>query len=143
MLFRSVGINGGEGLSFADSYDLSIELGAPVTYTAILTTPSGAHVKAMEIHRAGIERGANVWPQISCRPLSFSMHLVEPFTLNTSPVFAALMPLSIEDRRRAYESTEWRAEAKQAWVDDKRLTPRWDTFTIMESTANPDRKSVV
>lgn len=133
-----VGINGGEGLSFADSYDLSIELNAPVTYTAILTTPTGAHVKAMDIHRAGMERGANVWPQISCRPLAFSMHLVEPFTLNTSPVFAALMPASIDDRRRAYESPEWRAEAKQAWVNDKRIAPRWDTFTVMESAANPD-----
>lgn len=133
-----VGINGGEGLSFADSYELSIELNAPVTYTAILTTPTGAHVKAMDIHRAGMERGANVWPQISCRPLAFSMHLVEPFTLNTSPVFAALMPASIDERRRAYESTEWRAEAKQAWINDKRIAPRWDTFAVMESTANPD-----
>ncbi len=132
-----VGINGGEGLSFADSYDLSIELGAPVTYTAVLTTPTGAHLRAMEIHRAGIGRGANVWPQISCRPLAFSMHLVEPFTLNTSPVFAELMPLSEADRRRAYESSEWRQRAKQAWIDDRRLSPRWDTFTVMEST-QPD-----
>ena len=133
-----VGINGGEGMSFSDSYDLSIELGAPVTYTAILTTPTGAHIKAMDIHRDGIARGANVWPQISCRPLAFSMHLVEPFTLNTSPVFAALMPLSEADRRRAYESMDWRATAKQAWTDDKRIAPRWDTFAVMESVANPD-----
>ncbi len=128
-----VGINGGEGLSFSDSYDLSIELNAPVTYTAVLTTPTGAHLKAMEIHRDGISRGANVWPQVSCRPLAFSMHLVEPFTLNTSPVFAELMPLSEADRRRAYESPEWRERAKQAWVDDRRIAPRWDTFTVMES----------
>lgn len=133
-----VGINGGEGLSFADSYELSIELGAPVTYTAVLTTPTGAHLKAMEIHRAGTARGANVWPQISCRPLAFSMHLVEPFTLNTSPVFAELMPLSETDRRRAYESPEWRQRAKDHWVVEQRITPRWDTFTVMESTAHPE-----
>ncbi len=128
-----VGINGGEGLSFSDSYDLSIELNAAVTYTAVLTTPAGAHLRAMEIHREGIARGANVWPQVSCRPLAFSMHLVEPFTLNTSSVFAELMPRTEAERRSAYESVEWRERAKQSWVDDRRLTPRWDTFTVMES----------
>ena len=133
-----VGINGGEGLSFADSYALSAELGAAVTYTAVLTTPTGAHLKAMEIHRKGIADGANVWPQISCRPLAFSMHLVEPFTLNTNPVFAELMPLSELDRRRAYESAEWRTRAKDAWVADRRIAPRWDTFTVMESMASPE-----
>ena len=133
-----VGINGGEGLTFADSYSLSTELGAAVTYTAVLTTPTGAHLKAMEIHRQGIADGANVWPQISCRPLAFSMHLVEPFTLNTNPVFAELMPVSEVDRRHAYESMEWRTRAKDAWVADRRIAPRWDTFTVMESTASPE-----
>jgi N-acyl-D-amino-acid deacylase len=132
-----IGVNGGEGLSFSDCYDLSDELGVRVTYTAVLTTPTGAHLKAASIHGDRIAQGSQVWPQISCRPLAFSMHLVEPFTLNTNPVFAELMPVSLDDRRRAYESSEWRERAKEAWRKDSRLPARWETFWIMESTTNP------
>jgi N-acyl-D-aspartate/D-glutamate deacylase len=87
-----VAVNGGDGLSFRDTYDLALGVGVPVTFTAVLTAPNGAHLKAMEIHRGG--PGANVWPQVSCRPLTFSMSMVELFSLNTNPVFAKLMPLT-------------------------------------------------
>ena len=80
-----IGVNGGEGLSFTECYDLQPSFGAPITYTAVLTVPSGAHLKAAEIHRERRARGADVWPQVSCRPLAFSVNLVEPFNLNTNP----------------------------------------------------------
>jgi N-acyl-D-aspartate/D-glutamate deacylase len=133
-----VGVNGGEGLSFTDCYDLQPAFGAPVTYTAVLTFPNGAHLKAAEIHRAGIARGAEVWPQVSCRPLSFSMTMVEPFTLNTSPVFAELMPRSIDERRAAYADPAWRDRVREAWADRKGLPPRWDTYEVMESDSHPE-----
>ncbi|MBU3718346.1 MAG: amidohydrolase family protein, partial [Actinobacteria bacterium] len=133
-----IGVNGGEGLSFTDCYDLQPAAGAPLTYTAILTTNTGAHLKAMEIHRAGIERGADVWPQVSCRPLSFSQTMVEPFTLNTNPVFAELMPKSIADRRSAYADPEWRRRVREAWDAGQGIVPRWDSFEIMEASASPD-----
>ncbi|MBU3688024.1 MAG: amidohydrolase [Acidimicrobiales bacterium mtb01] len=133
-----IGVNGGEGLSFTDCYELQPVAGAPLTYTAILTTNTGAHVKAMEIHRAGIERGADVWPQVSCRPLSFSQTMVEPFTLNTNPVFAELMPQSITERRSAYADPEWRRRVREAWDAGQGIVPRWDSFEIMEAPASPD-----
>ena len=34
---------------------------------------------------SGRAQGADVWPQVSCRPLAFSVNLVEPFNLNTNP----------------------------------------------------------
>ena len=86
----------------------------PITYTAVLTVPSGAHLKAVEIHRERRARGADVWPQVSCRPLSFSVNLVEPFNLNTNPVFAELMPRSIEERRAAYADPGWRQKVRDA-----------------------------
>ena len=46
-----IGVNGGEGISFTECYDLQPSFGAPITYTAVLTVPSGAHLKAAEIHR--------------------------------------------------------------------------------------------
>jgi N-acyl-D-aspartate/D-glutamate deacylase len=134
-----VGINGtSDGMRFEQLYDMQLEMGIPFTYTALLTTNTGAHLKALEIHERGMARGAQVFPQVSCRPLSFSMTMVEPFTLNTSPIFAELMPVSLDDRRAAYADHAWRERVREGWAAGKGLPPRWDTYEIMESTANPD-----
>ena len=134
-----VAVNGGDGLSFKDTYDLQLGIGVPVTFTAVLTAPNGAHLKAMEIHRAGRARGSDVWPQVSCRPLTFSMSMVEPFTLNTNAVFAELLSLSLAERRAAYADPAWRQRVRDRWERDTTgLKPRWDSYEIMESAAHPE-----
>jgi N-acyl-D-aspartate/D-glutamate deacylase len=133
-----VGINGGDNLTFRECYDLQLQTGVPFTYTAVLTTPQGAHTKAAAINRAGWERGAQVWPQVSCRPLTFSMTLAEPFTLNPNPVFAELMPLSLTERAAAYADPAFRARAQANWGNAPGLRPRWDSYEIMESAAHPE-----
>lgn len=135
----TVGINGAaENLRFEQIYDLQISLGVPFTYTALLTSSTGSHMKALAIHERGLARGADVRPQVSCRPLAFSMTMVEPFTLNTNPVFAELMPRSLDERRAAYTDPAWRERVRDAWAADTRLTPRWETFEVMEATAHPE-----
>ncbi|CAB4724332.1 unannotated protein [freshwater metagenome] len=133
-----IGVNGGENLSFADCYELQPKVGAPITYTALLTTSQGTHLKAVEVHQEGLARGIDVWPQVSCRPLSFSMTMVEPFTLNTSPIFAELMPKSIEERRDAFASHEWRNRVRVGWENKQGLIPRWDSYEIMDAPSSPD-----
>jgi N-acyl-D-aspartate/D-glutamate deacylase len=132
-----IGINGGANLGFGATYELQRRVGAPVTYTALLTTNTGAHLKALEIHRQGMAAGADVWPQVSCRPLSFSMTMQEPFTLNTAPVFAELMPRTVEERRAAYADHDWRRRVREGWDAGHGLPPRWDTYEVMESHAHP------
>lgn len=135
----TVGINGAaENLRFEQIYDLQLALGVPFTYTALLTSSTGSHMKALAIHERGLARGADVRPQVSCRPLAFSMTMVEPFTLNTNPVFAELMPRSLDERRAAYTDPAWRERVRDAWAADTRLTPRWETFEVMEATAHPE-----
>ncbi|MEY4230029.1 MAG: hypothetical protein RLZZ362_878 [Actinomycetota bacterium] len=139
----TVGINGAaENLRFEQIYDLQIALGVPFTYTALLTSSTGSHMKALAIHERGLARGADVRPQVSCRPLAFSMTMVEPFTLNTNPVFAELMPRPLDERRAAYTDPAWREQVRDAWAADTRLTPRWETFEVMESTAHPELVSL-
>ena len=133
-----IGINGGENLSFADCYELQPKVGAPITYTALLTTSQGTHLKAVEVHQEGLARGIDVWPQVSCRPLSFSMTMVEPFTLNTSPIFAELMPKSIDERREAFASQGWRNRVRVGWENKQGLIPRWDSYEIMDAPSSPD-----
>ena len=133
-----VAINGGGDLGFSRTYDIQARVGAPFTYTALLTTADGRHEKAVAIHRARRAAGADVRPQVSCRPLVFSMTMVEPFTLNINPVFAELMGRPLEERARAYADPAWRARAVAAWADPATVPPRWETFDVMESQAHPE-----
>lgn len=133
-----IGVNGGDNLSLRDNYTLQKQIGIPFTYTAVLTNPKGGHLKALEINRQGWEDGAEVWPQVSCRPLTFAMTMVEPFTLNTNPVFAEIMPLGLEGRREAYADPAWRQRARDAWEGEKTFKPRWSTMVVGESAANAD-----
>jgi len=136
-----IGINGvNDELHFDQLYELQRELGIPVTWTALLTTAQGTHHKALAIHRQGREQGSAVFPQVSPRPLTFSMNLLEPFTLNTNPVFAELMAGSVEDRVRAYRDPAWRQRVRDAWASGPQggLPPRWETYEVMESTAHAD-----
>ncbi len=136
-----IGINGvNDQLHFDQLYDLQLELGVPITWTALLTTASGSHERALDLHRAGMAKGASVWPQVSPRPLTFSMNLVEPFTLNTSPVFAELMAGDEGDRAAAYADHAWRQRVREAWASGPKggIPPRWETYELMESVANPD-----
>jgi N-acyl-D-amino-acid deacylase len=132
-----VGVNGGENLSFADLYELQPRCGVPFTFTALLTTPQGFHLRGIETHKAGRARGADVWPQVSCRPLSFSMNMIEPFTLNTNPVFAELMPKSFEERRRAYADPQWRQRVVDAWSAGQGINPQWSSVEITEAPHSP------
>jgi N-acyl-D-aspartate/D-glutamate deacylase len=135
------GLNGvTDELHFDQMYDLQREIGLPITWTALLTTSTGSHLKALAMHREGMAKGSAVYPQVSPRPLTFSMNMVEPFTLNTSPVFAELMSGSLEDRARAYGDTSWRQRVREAWQSGPQggLAPRWETYEIMMSAANPD-----
>ena len=98
-------------------FDLQRHIGRPFTWTALLTfAGSDYHEQVMAEHVAARAAGADVWPQVSCRPLVFQMNLAEPFSLNTFPNFAALMDAPIEERKAAYRDPAWRA-ATQAQLD--------------------------
>jgi N-acyl-D-aspartate/D-glutamate deacylase len=129
----------GEQMGVADLYQLQPKIGVPFTYTALLAMPSGAHKAMLELNRQGWSDGAQVWPQVSPRPLQFSMSLAEPFTLNVNPKFAELMSSGLDERREAYGDPAWRKETLEAWETGSQFArPRWDTYVIAESAAHPD-----
>ncbi len=143
-LFQCVGrvgkgvveVTPGEVLPLPDIYDLQIESGAPFTITALLSTPNLSHRSFVELNRIGVSRGANVWPQVSPRPLAFSMSMAEPFTFNVNSEFAELMAGSLEQRRRAYGDEGWRDRVRDVWSTGTFMVPRWETFEISECPAN-------
>jgi N-acyl-D-aspartate/D-glutamate deacylase len=133
-----VEVTPGQTLPPDDIYDLQMKTGVPFTMTALLSTPAGTHRRMVELNRAGWERGAQVWPQVSPRPLAFAMSMAEPFTLNVHPGMAALMGKPLEDRAAAYADPAWRDEVEDGWADVTSMRPRWDTFEIAESEAHPE-----
>ena len=118
-------------------YDLQRRTGVPFTYGALLTNPSGSHLRLLDVNDRGWKDGAQVWPQVTPRPLAFSFSLDEPYLLNVNPLFAALGRSGIENRRDCYLDPAWRAEAWRAF-DGLTMKPRWDTYLISESRARPD-----
>src|SRR5690242_17858958 len=97
-----VSIAPGEQCGPADMFDLQLKVGVPFTWGALLTSPTGYHRQALEANRAGWERGSEVWPQVTPRPLTFQFTLDSPYPLAVNEHFAALQNASIDERTRAY-----------------------------------------
>ena len=92
---------GSEHMPMAAMYDLQRRIGRPFTYTALLTNPSGSHMYLSDLNGTEREKGAQVWPQITPRPLVFQVTMAEPFSFNVAAPFAALMPESTAEIGRA------------------------------------------
>ena len=133
-----VAIAPGEQCHIDDMYDLQLRTGVPFTYGALLTSPTGNHKRLVDLNREGWAKGAQVWPQVTPRPLVFAMMMSEPFTLNPNTEFAALMGKSLDERRRAYADPSWRAKVVEAFSTQTAMQPRWDTYEIGESEAHPE-----
>jgi N-acyl-D-amino-acid deacylase len=122
-------------------FDLQKEIGRPFTWTALLTVQGYPyHEKVIKEHEAAWDAGAEVWPQVSCRPLVFQMNLEEPFTLNMRQTFAALMDTSRDERIAAYRDPSWRAGAWSELSGEGagRLPFNWKALSVAESESRPD-----
>ncbi|HET7522518.1 MAG TPA: amidohydrolase family protein, partial [Acidimicrobiales bacterium] len=125
-------------------FELQKEIGRPFTWTALLTVQGYPyHEKVISEHEAAWQDGAEVWPQVSCRPLVFQMNLKEPFTLNMRSSFSALMGKTDEERTAAYRDPSWRAAA---WSELSGQTAgtmpfNWKALSVAESDSRPDLAS--
>jgi N-acyl-D-amino-acid deacylase len=129
----------GERIRHADVYDLQQRVQRPFTWTALLTvkgTPFAPRMAELNAERRAA--GADVWPQITCRPLTFQMNLAEPFTFNLAPAFQELMDRPLEQRLAAYRDPEWRRTAREELSSGRVFRPRWDVMTIAESRDHPE-----
>ena len=126
-----VSIAPGEQCGPADMFDLQLKVGVPFTWGALLTSPTGYHHRRSRRNGAGWERGAEVWPQVTPRPLTFQFTLDSPYPLAVNEHFAALQNVSIDERAAGLR------RPRVARADDERLGSatgsfglRWDTYTI-------------
>ena len=99
--------------------------------------PGGRHLEPVGLHDRGLDEGANVWPQVTPRPLTMQFTLADPYNLNTGTVFGELLKVSRPVRLAAYRDPEWRALAA-ADLEHSQMKPRWETFEVSESARFPE-----
>jgi N-acyl-D-aspartate/D-glutamate deacylase len=129
-------ITPGEQCSYADVYDWQPRVGRPFTYP-LFAAPGGKHLEPVQLHEQGLARGANVWPQVTPRPLTMQFTMADAYSLNTGKVFGELLKVGPAVRLAAYRDPAWRALAA-ADLEHSPMKPRWETFEVSESEGFPE-----
>jgi N-acyl-D-amino-acid deacylase len=129
-------ITPGEQCSYADVYEWQPRVGRPFTYP-LFASPGGKHLEPVKLHEQGVSRGAQVWPQVTPRPLTMQFTMADAYSLNTGKVFGELMQGDREARIAAYRDPAWRSRAA-ADLETSPMKPRWETFEVSESQRFPE-----
>ncbi len=129
-------ITPGEQCTYADVYEWQPRVGRPFTYP-LFAAPGGKHLEPVKLHVEGLSHGAEVWPQVTPRPLTMQFTMADAYNLNTGTVFGELMQGDRDARIAAYNDAAWRARAA-ADLEHSPMRPRWDTFEVSESERFPE-----
>jgi N-acyl-D-aspartate/D-glutamate deacylase len=129
-------ITPGKQCSYTDVYEWQPRIGRPFTYP-LFAAPGGKHLEPVGLHEQGLADGADVWPQVTPRPLTMQFTLADAYNLNVGKVFGALMEGDRDARIAAYGDPEWRTRAA-ADLDHAPMAPRWETFEVSESDQFPE-----
>lgn len=124
-------------------YDFQRRLGRPLTWTSILTYPEGTASRApyqdkLADHRQGRRDGADVWAQVTCRPITQEFTVAEPTSFYALPAFADLVAVPVDRRHGVFRDHAWRARAWREFESGTWLNPRWQTITVAFSPSRPD-----
>ena len=129
----------GSPVSYRDLYSMQPQIGRPCMWTPMITNfPEPDYRDAMRVHAAGRASGADVYAQVSPRPLGARMTLAHPYMFRPTPSFQQIESLSDHERRRFYADPSWRA---RAWDELQTvLNPRldWSRICVAESTVHAD-----
>jgi N-acyl-D-amino-acid deacylase len=128
-------VPGGRSLSHAQLYELQAQVGRPVTWTALMAIPGGSHRELARLHREHRDRGAQMHPQVSCRPQVAMTTMRSAFGLR-APSMLALEGKSDAERLAAYRDPAWRARVA-ADTPELRFFVAWDRWVVSESPTSP------
>jgi N-acyl-D-amino-acid deacylase len=131
------------GESFHWLYDFQGILGRPVTWTSILTYPRDSKARAfwgdkLAFHQEGMARGADVHPQITCRPITTAISMLNPTVFAMVPAWGEVIAVDERTRRARYADAAWRARAAAELESGTYVNPRWDNFSVSVSPRRPD-----
>ena len=92
---------------------------------------------ALARHLAERKAGADVWAQVTCRPIVQQIVMREPTSFYQMPCFAELAALPHADRPKLYADRAWRARVTEQFDSRKWIDPGWKTVTISRDKLPP------
>jgi len=128
-----VAVTPGQGF-FREIYDFQRRVGVPLTYTALLAIP-GFWQMGSRLNDEETAKGADVWPQVSCRKITMQLRMSDPFQFNQALCFQELMGRPRELRLARYRDRAWRERAI-AELDKTALPPRWNSIEVAETSVH-------
>jgi N-acyl-D-aspartate/D-glutamate deacylase len=126
----------GPQCTYADMYALQPRIGRPFLYP-LFALAGGRIAPQLALHAEALERGTQVWPQVTPRPLTMQFTMADPFSLNTSEVVGELLSRSRGERLAAYADPAWRARAAVD-LEHAPMKPRWEVCEVSESPRFPE-----
>ncbi|MDH3640690.1 MAG: amidohydrolase family protein, partial [Gammaproteobacteria bacterium] len=130
----------GKGLGLKEFERLAKDNGIRVSWTALLA--GGGLVRnssvTEQLARSASMRaaGADVWPQVACRPIVLEFTFAEPFLLDMNPVFNKLSGADVKTRIAAYASDDFRADFERM-INGGPLTDAFAGAAISYSPGQP------
>ncbi len=123
---------------YPDVFTWQPRVGRPFT-CPLFALSNGKHREVVQLHQEALARGANVWPQVTPRPLTMQFTLADAYNLNVGEVFGELSKVSSGVRKAAYRDQEWRTRAfEDLEHNEGGMKPRWETFEVSESERFPE-----
>ena len=118
-------------------YEVQPSVGCRITWTALVSYPARVAGRTfwrdkLDAHRAGFAAGAQVRPQVTCRPLSVQFSLVNPTPFISAPVFAALMSTPANERERLYADESFIAAARTQLEEKRHANVPWESIVVAE-----------
>lgn len=128
--------NAGGNFDLEKVHEVQQRIARPFTWIALLAMPGGQHEKFLDMHRDWRARGADIRPQVSCRPLIARNRMSMP-SIMRSPLMAALNPASEEQRIAAYADPGWRDAMRGELRSNTGEHIDWNHVTLEHSPSAP------
>lgn len=120
---------------------ISRERGVPVTWTALLAglAGPGSHRRYLDGTAKQRANGAQVVPQVSCRPLNFEFNFADPFPFEIMKMFNELSAADAKEpgaRLKAYADPAFRRRFKEELLPNLRFW--WERAVIATAPSAPE-----
>jgi len=124
---------------FAWLYDVGQRVDGAITWTALVTYPEGTTARVpwrdkRQVHREGWTRGVRVHPQVTCRPLTVQLSLMNPTPFIGAPAFRRLAAIPSVERPALYRDAVWRTQARDELASHEYHHVRWSAVSVAETS---------